>query len=105
MADARRDLVEFLKARAFEPVLHAHADGRSDTDRRKLEHVKHATLSEIERFEHYPSAEEVVINFMRDLNSAPAKKVHAELRSLGLPTLQDIRSEFERRARELGVRA
>jgi hypothetical protein len=104
MADAKHDLVALLKARAFEPVLHARAGGRSDADRRRLEHVKHATLSEIERFEHYRSAEEVVINFKRDLDSAPAKKVHAELKSLGLPTLHDIRPEFERRAHELGVR-
>lgn len=105
MADTRHDLVEFLKAQAFEPVLQARVDGRSDADRRKLEHVKHATLSEIERFEHYRSAEEVVTNFKRDLASAPAKTVQAELRSLGLPTLHDIRPEFERKAHELGVKA
>ena len=44
-------------------------------------------------------------HFKRDLSSAPAKKVHAELRSLGLPTLEDVREPFERKARELGVGA
>ena len=42
-------------------------------------------------------------NFRRDLDSAPAKRIHAELRSLGLPTINDIREEFERHAEELGV--
>jgi hypothetical protein len=44
----------------------------------------------------------VVVNFRRDLNSEPARRVHSELRSLGLPTLNDIREEFERRAEALG---
>lgn len=103
MADARRELVELLKAKAFQPVLHARPDGRSDADRRTLEHVKKATRAEIERFDHYRSAEDVAANFRRDLNSAPARKVHAELKALGLPTLQDIRAEFERKAHELGI--
>jgi hypothetical protein len=37
-------------------------------------------------------------------SSAAAKKVHAELRSLNLPTIEDIRDQFERKARELGSR-
>jgi hypothetical protein len=44
-----------------------------------------------------------VTNFRRDLESEPAKRIHAELRSLGLPTINDVREEFERRAEELGV--
>ena len=53
----------------------------------------------------YGSAEEVVTNFKRDLHSAPAKKIHAELKRLGLPTLNDIKDEFEAKARELGIDA
>jgi hypothetical protein len=98
--DARRELVALLERKAFAPVLQARPDGH---DRTKLEHVQKATRAEIDRFRSYGSAEEVVTNFRRDLSSAPAKKVHAELRSLGLPTLDDLREEFERKARDLGV--
>jgi hypothetical protein len=104
MADRNKDeLVQFLEERAFRPVLNARPSGRSEADRRKLEHVKKATRAEIERFHHYGSAKEVLTNFRRDLDSAPAKRVHAELRSLGLPTIHDVRDEFERRAAALGL--
>jgi hypothetical protein len=45
----------------------------------------------------------VITNFRRDLDSEPAKRVHEEPRSLDLPTLNDVRDKFERRAEELGV--
>ena len=99
----KRELVDFLVKKAFNPVLHAKADGRSEADKRKLEHVRDATQAEIERYRDYGSAEEVVTNFRADLHSTVAKKVHAELKSLHLPTLDNIRDEFEDKARELGV--
>ncbi|HYZ34911.1 MAG TPA: hypothetical protein VE684_21825 [Crenalkalicoccus sp.] len=102
-ADARHELTEWLIRHAFDPVLHARAEGRSEADRRKLEQVQKATRAEIERYRNYGSAEEVVTNFKRDLHSAPAKRVHEELRALGLPALDEMREAFERRARELGV--
>jgi hypothetical protein len=103
-SDARRELVDFLVRRAFEPVLAARPDNRSEAEQRRLGHVQKATRAEIERFRGYGSANEVVVNFRRDLDSEPARKVHAELRSLGLPTLDDVRDEFEAKARDLGVR-
>ena len=104
MADHKKDeLVRFLEERAFKPVLNAKPKGRSEAEQKKLDHVQKATRAEIERFHKYRSAQEVVTNFRRDLDSAPAKRIHAELRSLGLPTINDIREEFERRAEELGA--
>ena len=104
MADHKKDeLVRFLEERAFKPVLNAKPKGRSEAEQKKLEHLQKATQAEIERFHKYRSAQEVVTNFRRDLDSAPAKRIHAELRSLGLPTINDIREEFERHAEELGV--
>jgi hypothetical protein len=79
------------------------AEGPLGGGAKKLEHVQKATRAEIERFHKYRSAQEVVTNFKRDLDSAPAKRIHAELRSLGLPTINDFREEFERRAEELGA--
>ena len=103
-SNAKKHLVDFLIERAFEPVLRAKSEGRSDPEKRKLEHVQDATRKEIERFRNYGSAEEVVTNFRRDLDSEPAKRIHRELKSLGMPTLNDIRDEFETKARELGVK-
>jgi chromosomal replication initiation ATPase DnaA len=86
-------------------VMRAKAEGRSDTEKKTLAHVQQATKAEIERYRHYSSAEELVTNFQQDLHSDAAEKVHAELRSLHLPTIEDIRDEFERKASQLGVRA
>ena len=100
--DVKDELVEFLLHKAFYPVLMAKRDG---PDKTKLEHVQAATRAEIDRFRNYGSAEEVVVNFKRDLSSQPAKKIHSELRMLKLPVLNDLREDFERRAEELGVKA
>ena len=102
--DAKCELVEFVMQKALDPVLRASPAHRSKADQDKLEHVKHATRAEVGRYRGYGSAEEVVVNFKRDLHSEPAKKVQAELRSLHLPTIHDIRQEFERKAGELGVK-
>lgn len=101
--DAKDHLVDYLKKRAFEPVLHARADGRPEGEKRRLADVQRRTREEIDRFEHYGSAHDVYVNFKRDLDSEPARKVHAELKSLGLPTLNDIAGDFEDEARKLGV--
>jgi hypothetical protein len=104
MADSKKDeLVRFLEERAFKPVLNAKPKGRSEAEQKKIEHVQKATRAEIDRFRNYGSAQEVVTNFKRDLDSEPAKRIHAELRSLGLPTINDIREEFEKARGKLGV--
>jgi transcriptional regulator of NAD metabolism len=104
VTDNRRTLVDFLVRKAFDPVMHARPDGRSEAEQKKLDHVRDATRKEIERYRGYASAREVVTNFRRDLHSRAAKKVHAELKSLHLPTLDDIREEFEAKVQELGVK-
>jgi hypothetical protein len=103
-ADAKQKLVEMLIHKAFDPVLHKSASGLSETEKRKLEHVQRATKSEIERYRGYGSAKEVVTNFRRDLDSDAAQKVHRELESLHLPTINDIRDEFGAKVDELGVK-
>lgn len=103
MSHAQQELAEFVISRAFDPVMRAKPDGKSEADRRTLDHVKQATQAEIERYRGYGSAREVAINFKRDLSSAAAKKVHAQLRHLRLPTINEIKAEFEDKARQLGV--
>lgn len=104
-SDAKQKLVDFVVHKAFDPVLKAKPEGRSETEKEKLEHVQRATRAEIDRYRGYGSASEVVTNFKRDLHSEAARKVHSELRQLGLPTINDVREEFERKADELGVHA
>ncbi len=103
--DQKHALVEFIVGEALDPVLRAKPAGRSDTDQRTLEHVQQATRAEIERYRSYGSAAAVLANFRRDLTSVPAKKVHAELRHLHLPTLEDIRDAVEDKAHALGIAA
>src|SRR5260370_35047535 len=104
MADHKKDeLVRFLEERAFKPVLNAKPKGRSEAEQKKLEHVQKATHAEIGRFRNYGSAQEVVTNFRRDLDSQPAKRIHSALRSLGLPTINDVRDRFERPAGGAGA--
>ena len=104
MSNARQELAEFVISKAFNPVMRAKPDGKSEADNRTLEHVKKATEAEIERYRNYGSAQEVAINFRRDLTSSAAKKVHTQLRHLHLPTIEDIKDEFEHKAQELGVK-
>ncbi|WP_137389624.1 hypothetical protein [Rhodoligotrophos defluvii] len=103
-SDAKAKLVDFLDRKAFEPVLRADPDRYSESQRAKLEDVKRATESERERFRNYESAEKVYQMYRDDLSSEPAQEVDRELRDLNLPTLKDVREEFEQLAEELGVR-
>jgi hypothetical protein len=103
MASAKSELLDLLERKAFDPVLHAHKQPKSDADRRRLEHQK-ATQAELTRYRNYDSAEEVVTNFKRDLHSEAAKRVHRELEELGLPTINDIEKEFLEKAAKLGVK-
>jgi hypothetical protein len=102
MADAQRQLAHFLEEKAFRPVLEADASKFPENKRDQLRDMQSRTEKEIERFRAYKSADDVVANFKRDLHSHAAKKVHGELQALGLPTLPDVRDEFEKLAESLG---
>lgn len=104
-ANAREQLVSLLERKAFNPVLQAKPDSYSDADREKLETVQDKTRTEVERFRNYGSAQEVVTNFKRDLHSEPAKRVHRQLEHLNLPTIHDVRDEFEELTERLEVDA
>ena len=100
-SDARQQLLDFLEKKAFQPVMHAKAQDFPQNKRDDLQDVQRATQKEIERFRNYPSVDDLVTNFKRDLDSAPAKKVHRTLHELGLPTLPDLREDFEALAEKL----
>ena len=101
---ARQELLDFLDRKAFDPVLNASPDKFSGEDQQKLNKLQSTTRSTQKRYhENYTSAGEVVVNFKRDLNSEAAQEVHQDLKDLGLPTLNDFKDEFEKKAKDLGV--
>ncbi len=100
--DAKQRLVHFLEEKAFRPVLRADPHKYPESRRDLLKDVQRRTETELERFHSYNSVDEVITNFRRDLNSSAAKKVHHELEQLGLPTLHDVRDDFEKLAQQLG---
>lgn len=103
--NAREKMLDLLDRKAFDPVLNASPDDYgSDADKEKLRHLQKTTQSTRESYhEKYGSAEKVRQMFHDDLNSDAAKKVHRDLKDLGLPVLNDIKPEFERLTDELGV--
>ncbi|KAA6464533.1 hypothetical protein DYQ86_00745 [Acidobacteria bacterium AB60] len=94
----KSELVEFLDRRVFDPILHASSEGRTEHERNELEDVQRRTRTEQERYHHYPSAEKVIEMYKDDLGSEKARPVNAKLRRLRLPTLPDVKEEFERLA-------
>lgn len=105
MAQSAKDkLVDFLDKHAFRPVIEAKPERYPEGDRDRLRHVQRATQDEMDRYRHYESAEKVYRMYRDDLSSGAAKRVHDELRHLGLPTLDEVRDGFERLAEEVGAK-
>jgi hypothetical protein len=104
--DARQELVDLLNEKVFNPILDASPDKyKSDADRQKLEDLQSTTRSTQESYEkRYKTAEKVVEMYRDDLSSDSAEKVQKASRELGLPTLDDVKGQFEKKARELGVK-
>lgn len=101
---AREKLLDLLDRKAFDPVIHASPDDVAEGKRDRLEGLQETTRSTKESYhEKYGSAEKVAEMFRDDLSSDSARKVQQELKDLGLPTLQDVKEEFEELARELEV--
>lgn len=97
---SKQHLVDFLNRRVFQPVLKAKPDDYNGNERKKLEDVQDSTRSEIDRFNGYKDADEVILNYKRDLHSEAAKKVNRELEALKLPTLASVQEEFLKEAGE-----
>jgi hypothetical protein len=93
--DARRQLLDFINKKAFDPILDASADSYQGKEREQLKDVQRKTQNEKEQFEKdYTSAGKVKKGFLSDVHSEAAKKVNSELEHLGLPTLPSIKDQF-----------
>jgi hypothetical protein len=95
---SKQELVKFLDEKVFDPVLKASPDKYNGSEKDDLKYVQDRTRTERERYHHYGTAQEVVNMFKDDLHSENAKPVNARLKKLGLPRLEDVRDEFEKKA-------
>jgi hypothetical protein len=91
---SKRDLLRFLDAHVFQPILKASPEDYPSKDHGTLHDVQDRTRSEQERFRHYGSAKEIVDNYKSDLHSTTAKRVNRELERLKLPTLPSVEKQF-----------
>ncbi len=102
---AREQLLDLLDKKAFDPILKASPNAyKSEREKQQLRDLQEATQhTQQSYYQKYTTAQEARDNFRRDLSSTAAKKVHHQLHELGLPTLEDIKGEFEQLADDLGV--
>lgn len=97
--DATTELVDFIVHRTFYPVLMVNRVG---PNRAMIEHVQEATRAEIDRYRSCRSVEEVIASFKRDIKGRAANDIYPNLRLLHLPSIDDLKDEVERKARQLG---
>lgn len=96
-------LFEFLDEHAFQPVLSASPERYREAQRRALSTAQERTRQERARFERGASAQEIYRTYHDELADPGAAALHRELRELDLPTLEDVRVDFEQMASDLGV--
>jgi hypothetical protein len=103
--DARQQLLELIDRKVFNPILNASLDDYTDEKRRALlQDLQQTTRRTKQRYhEFYKTAQEVRDNYRDDLSSSAAEKAQRQSRTLHMPTLDDIKDDFERLADRLGV--
>jgi hypothetical protein len=79
---SKQELLRFLDRHVFDPILHAAPNRYSKGDQKKLKDVQDRTHSEKKRFYQYRDADEIIVNYKRDLHSSTAKRVNSELEHL-----------------------
>ena len=101
--DARKELINFIDKKAFNVIVKTSPDNYKGKDREAVEEVIKKTKEEQKKFHGYKSAEEVKKNFLANVRSKPAQKLDKEIEHLGLPTLPQLKDEFEKLAEKLEV--
>lgn len=99
--DVTHRLVSFLDEHVFDPVLRARAEDLPAGKRAALLEMQQAMRRERTRFHGYSSAAQVYREFHDDVNSQDERARQRTLHDLGLPTLADVRIDFEQMARDL----
>lgn len=101
--DVAHRLFEFLDQHAFNPVLSASLEGLPEARRTKLRAAQEEMRRERGRFERGASADDIYRTYHAELAAPGAADLHRRLRELDLPTLDDVRIDFEQMAGDLGV--
>jgi len=101
--DVKKQLLDFINKKAFDPILNAKADKFKGKDREDFEDVRRKTESEKKNFEEYGSADEIKKNYLSNVRSKAAAKVNDQLEKLGLPTMPGHKDEFMELCNKLGV--
>lgn len=102
--DKRKKLLDFIDKKAFDVILKTSPDKFNGKDKEKFEEILKKTENEKNKFhESYKTAKEVKENFLANTHSKPAQKLNKELEHLKLPTLPEIKDEFEELCKKLDV--
>ncbi len=103
--DVARRLFDYLDEHVFRPILAAGAEHRPEHERELLVQLQRETRHERERILHAPSATAVYRAFHAEIATPEAHQRYARLRELDLPTLEDVRLDFEQMAVDLYIGA
>lgn len=101
--DIAHRLFEYLDEHAFGPVLSASPERFPQELQEELRAAQGETRRERERFARGASPTEVYRTYHEELEAPGAADLHRRLRKLDLPTLDDVRIDFEQMAGDLGV--
>lgn len=103
--DKKTQLVDLLDRKVFQPILGKNPSGyHSEEQKSSLKDVQQSTRSERKRFrDQYNSAQKVKDMYYDDLSSSSAQRIQEKSRELGLPTLPDVRQEFDQLCQRLQV--
>lgn len=102
--DAKDELVKFIDKEAFDVIIKTSSDKFEGKERENFEEIKRKTEKEKEKFHHYKTAKDVKKNFLQNVRSKPAQKLDKDLKKFKLPTLPDVKDEFEKLCDKLEVK-
>jgi len=101
--DKRDELLNFIDKKAFNVILKTSPDKFKGKDKEDFDEILKKTKNEKKKFQGYKTAKEVKENFLSNTHSKPAQKLDKELEHLKLPTLPQIKDEFEELCKKLDV--
>jgi len=101
--DAKKELLNFIDHKAFDVILKKDAGKMDEKEKDQLEELQRKTKNEKDKFHGYGSAREIKDNFLQNVRSKPAHKLNSDLKDFKLPTLPDLKDDFEALCEKLGV--
>ena len=96
-------LLAYLDEHAFKPVLQADAEHYPPERRAPLERAQAEVRLERERMRRAGTPVRIYLAYHEELATPQAPARHRRLRELDLPTLEDLRVDFEQMANDLGI--